>query len=115
MLGDEAAKRNPRDVRASDLVTGQQFTKLCRKVFDCVGPVGNSRAAVPRQIVRHEGEVVRERVRKMPEVVVDAEAMQQDEGGSRAALLQRDGVGIEYRHLFFHAGAVARTSIPSAL
>src|SRR5439155_17286989 len=87
VLRDEAAKRNPCDVRARYFVPGKQFAKLRRQIFDRVSAGRNWRAPVTRQIVRDQRKVACEIVSEIPEMAVHAETMQQNERRTRAAPL----------------------------
>jgi hypothetical protein len=103
MLRYKAAKRNPGDMRTRDIVPDEQFGELVRQVFDRVGAARNGRAPVTRQIIRYQREVFSEPISEIPEVVVDAEAMQQDERPSRAVSFQRYRVSVKPSHAVIRA------------
>src|SRR6185369_17579110 len=73
----------------------EQRGQLCREVFDGVGAVRHRRPAVAGKIVTDERQLARQRRDEIPEVPIDAEAVQQHEARAGAAAMQRDG-RVEY-------------------
>src|SRR5262245_12291315 len=83
VLRDQPPERDAGDMSASYTLSREEHRQLAREILDSVGLVRDARVAVAWKVVAEQAEACLEPSRRhVPQAVVDAEAMEKDEGGA---------------------------------